>query len=449
MNVLNLLQPTVSMQSATSGAQASQGDLQQVNGQGHFKEQLTFYFNQNQTATEVENVPSSPISAINLSEINTEELSLEQLVALIDSLFEQLEQLKDVELTEDQLQLMNDMNLQLTALLQLLFVHNNMSAIQGDSLTFLQTSETEPSSTNTFNQQLLTKLQDQLLQLQQSVQEGSLKVVDGKQPEQILSAQLQQFQQVLQSTIKEVRSKLIEQIQLADDNMFVVSNAKSAELSLVQLQRLAKESEFLMLNQSVGSDGIEQSLMADQASNGEELLGNLSSFLRTDSGKDLLSLSRPQGTATSFTMASKFADTIQGLVMQKFDISNLNGVTEARLMLTPEHLGAVDVKLSMQNGILTAVFQTENAMAKDAIENQMATLRASLAAQGITVEKVEVTQAAFSAELNWQQQRQQQQQFQDSNRNTDNERESSFDEQLDLNTAIKELGFGRAVNETV
>ncbi|WP_309121285.1 flagellar hook-length control protein FliK [Paenibacillus sp.] len=65
---------------------------------------------------------------------------------------------------------------------------------------------------------------------------------------------------------------------------------------------------------------------------------------------------------------------------------------ETVLKLMPEHLGQVEVKLSIANGQLTAAITTESAMAKEALESNLATLRSSLQSQGVTIERLVVSQ---------------------------------------------------------
>lgn len=87
-----------------------------------------------------------------------------------------------------------------------------------------------------------------------------------------------------------------------------------------------------------------------------------------------------------------FAKEMSGFLVSKLDIVNLQGVSEARISLYPEHLGQVDVRITMQNGQLTAQFMTEHAFAKESLEQQMAQLRSALQSQGLQVSKLEVTQ---------------------------------------------------------
>jgi flagellar hook-length control protein FliK len=66
--------------------------------------------------------------------------------------------------------------------------------------------------------------------------------------------------------------------------------------------------------------------------------------------------------------------------------------TETVIKLLPEHLGQVEVRLSIQNGQLAATITTESAMAKEVLESNLASLRSNLQNQGVTVEKLVVSQ---------------------------------------------------------
>lgn len=92
--------------------------------------------------------------------------------------------------------------------------------------------------------------------------------------------------------------------------------------------------------------------------------------------------------------AQNFSQEMGKFIVSKFDIQQLNGVSEAKIILNPEQLGQVDVKISIQDGQLIAQFVTEKHGAKDILEQQMSQLRSALQAQGLQVEKLEVTQSS-------------------------------------------------------
>lgn len=119
--------------------------------------------------------------------------------------------------------------------------------------------------------------------------------------------------------------------------------------------------------------------------------------------------------------APTFAEDMTQFVVKSFSMNVLaEGVTEAKLSLYPQHLGQVDVKLTMHNGQLIAQFMADSTAGKEMLEGQLAQLRTNLQSQGIHVEKLEVSQnQAFQSGL-FQEQRQQQQSQQSSKQSKGN-----------------------------
>lgn len=120
---------------------------------------------------------------------------------------------------------------------------------------------------------------------------------------------------------------------------------------------------------------------------------------------------KPQGTITAGELAlrtngltpakpaeavpvHRMAQEVEKLVVDRLEILQKQGFTEAKISLTPDHLGKVDIRITMHAGQLVAQFVTEHATAKDMLEQQMAQLRGTLQGQGLTVEKLEVTQSS-------------------------------------------------------
>ncbi len=103
----------------------------------------------------------------------------------------------------------------------------------------------------------------------------------------------------------------------------------------------------------------------------------------------------------------KFGQEMSRFLINKLEIVKAGGMSEARISLNPEHLGQVDVKITMQNGQMVAQFVTEHAFAKESLESQMAQLRTALQSQGLQVGKLEVTQNASLSSHMYQDGRQQ------------------------------------------
>ncbi|CAI6031666.1 hypothetical protein PAECIP112173_00660 [Paenibacillus sp. JJ-100] len=136
--------------------------------------------------------------------------------------------------------------------------------------------------------------------------------------------------------------------------------------------------------------------------------------------------------------ASLFAKEMTQFVVNKLDIVQQKGFSEATISLRPEHLGKLDVQITLQNGQLVARFVTEHVMAKDMLEQQMMQLRSSLQAQGIQVERLEVTQnSALGSEMYQNGGRQQGSQSQQEQRS--NERGEHTDEAMTAAELQEEL----------
>jgi len=151
----------------------------------------------------------------------------------------------------------------------------------------------------------------------------------------------------------------------------------------------------------------------------------------------------------------QFAEQMGKFLIKQFQLTQGNGVSEAKLTLTPEHLGQVDIRIVMQNGQLTAHFMTENAMARDLLENQMSQLRSALNGQGLQVERLEVVQQpASSASTSFMQHDQRQSSSGNGNGSNGRNNGDSYEDpavfaaELERTSFLKEFGFGSSINVT-
>ncbi|QHW30065.1 hypothetical protein GZH47_03910 [Paenibacillus rhizovicinus] len=149
----------------------------------------------------------------------------------------------------------------------------------------------------------------------------------------------------------------------------------------------------------------------------------------------------------------QFASTIQSMVVKEFNVTTANGVSQAQLTLYPEHLGQVNVNISVHNGTLTAQFLTDTVAAKDMLENQMAQLRSALQAQGLQVDKLVVSQTSVQPNLFQDRQGTQGQQQGSAKRNKSNndaiddiEFATDLEDLSAQQAAARDLGLGRGIH---
>lgn len=459
--------------------------------EGGFQQALVQQIN-NESALTGDQTQSSGLASIIaqlevLASQNGEEAApaIEDILSLIDGLVDQLEAPSESEGTLDgQLEELQSMLDALNALLALLGVPVPQAPVQLQDQAQTDIKIEGQAEVEAEMTQVKSGLQDSLLQLQAAVQQGALKQVKGQEPFAIIVSQLQTLASALSEDTVSQDVKDVKELKSASASQTPgwLNAQPSASKDAVQLlQRLSQQAVHpSMIKAAVevtnetsksvqaihpmlvaAAEMTNESSLLQQVVNSEALLSGEETvmpdmtLISPDKAKEFAPiLTRGAAVQTTFVLAEDFAETMNGLIVQRFDVRTLNGISEARLMLFPEHMGQVDVKISMQNGILTAVFQTDTAVAKDMLDNQMAQLRASLQAQGLNVEKLEVTHSPNASGLTHQHAGQGHQGGQSSgnrqgfSNDEKNVTDNAFEADLVEQAAIQGMGYGRAINET-
>ncbi len=78
-------------------------------------------------------------------------------------------------------------------------------------------------------------------------------------------------------------------------------------------------------------------------------------------------------------------------IVKKFELLTKPESSEIKIQLKPEFLGKMTIKLSMEDGVLSAKFVTDNHQVKSMLESNLALFKQQLEAAGIKVEKTEVS----------------------------------------------------------
>lgn len=100
----------------------------------------------------------------------------------------------------------------------------------------------------------------------------------------------------------------------------------------------------------------------------------------------LLRTTSAPGTTDLFTEPEKVLEQI----VKKAEMMVKLNSSEMKIQLQPEFLGKMTIKIAVEEGILTAKFITDSHQVKHMLDSNLNTLRQSLEAQGIRVEKAEV-----------------------------------------------------------
>jgi flagellar hook-length control protein FliK len=101
---------------------------------------------------------------------------------------------------------------------------------------------------------------------------------------------------------------------------------------------------------------------------------------------------------TIFDRVAEFADSIKEQIVLKQVVSNINDqsgqkVNEIKMVLKPENLGSVYIKLEHINGEIKGTIQVTNDSVKDTLKASLPELKAALSNIGMTVNNFDITMA--------------------------------------------------------
>ncbi len=124
------------------------------------------------------------------------------------------------------------------------------------------------------------------------------------------------------------------------------------------------------------------------------------------------------------------ATDVSNMFVKQLKMTNVNGVSEARLILHPQSLGQVNVKIISSSQGITAHFAADTVNGKELLDNQLPQLRAALTQMGLQVDRLEVSQQQQTQQpqFGFQQQREQNrgQQENQQQRNRGDEEQAEF-----------------------
>ncbi|WP_248926371.1 flagellar hook-length control protein FliK [Paenibacillus hamazuiensis] len=127
----------------------------------------------------------------------------------------------------------------------------------------------------------------------------------------------------------------------------------------------------------------------------------------------------------------RFSEEMTQFVVKNLRVTLANGLSEAKISLAPEHLGHVDVKITVHNGQVVAQFMADTVAGKEMLESQLSQLRTNLQSQGIAVDKLEVSQSPNLQSGMFQDSRGQQSQQQSGRQSKGNKSGSGFEAAAD------------------
>lgn len=211
-------------------------------------------------------------------------------------------------------------------------------------------------------------------------------------------------------SIKQKISNLLEElngsIKESSENISVTNNVKvnlnedNSKLSknTEELVNIEEIRDIKVSNQETGYyQGNQQN---NKNSNENLLLGEkvLESVVKPSDNQEIFSISEVNSNTKVFNASLPKTQVLKNIntsdviaqIMEKSKVSVKPDLSEVRILLRPEQLGEVSLKIATQNGIVTAQFIAENQKVKEIIESNFNQLRDMLSEQGVDVGALEV-----------------------------------------------------------
>ncbi len=108
-------------------------------------------------------------------------------------------------------------------------------------------------------------------------------------------------------------------------------------------------------------------------------------------------ISSEKAVPTQIVHANQFDQEVTKFLQTSINVTGSENRMEAAFTLAPKHLGKVDVKVTIQDGQVTAEFLTSTPLGKDLLETHVQALRSALETQGLQVGKIDIAQQSTTA----------------------------------------------------
>lgn len=143
----------------------------------------------------------------------------------------------------------------------------------------------------------------------------------------------------------------------------------------------------------------------DSMSGSEQLLTTVTS---QPDAVDRLGDGRQVRPLASFIVREhEFAQEMSRWMSGQMRLGSRSDVSEARIIMHPEHLGQVHIRLMLEGGVLTGQFVADSLLGRELLESQLTQLRQALGNLGIQVDKLDVSHNDGRSSGMFQDQRQQ------------------------------------------
>ena len=195
--------------------------------------------------------------------------------------------------------------------------------------------------------------------------------------------------------IQEAMAKMAEHNPVAEEDV-VYTNANPTDAVTTDELAVSLENSNVTDMQAVSTETTRDTRQNTPNENAQGNANEQMTFTQTVADRLEQAVAKTDAVTSSYATSESVMNQIQDAIR----VIQTQDMTEMELQLHPASLGNLRIQIAAKEGVVTAVFTTENEAVRAALESQLVTLKENFEQQGVKVEAVEVTVASHAFEQN-------------------------------------------------
>ncbi len=195
--------------------------------------------------------------------------------------------------------------------------------------------------------------------------------------------------------IQEAMAKMAEHNPVAEEDV-VYTNANPSDAVTADELTVSLENSNVTDMQAVSTETTRDTRQNTPNENAQGNANEQMTFAQTVADRLEQAVAKTDAVTSSYATSESVMNQIQDAIR----VTQTQDMTEMELQLHPASLGNLRIQIAAKEGVVTAVFTTENEAVRAALESQLVTLKENFEQQGVKVEAVEVTVASHAFEQN-------------------------------------------------
>lgn len=320
-----------------------------------------------------------------------------QLLEKLEDTLEVLQELPQEMMTPEQQEMMNALIQMLS--LQIIQMEEKLKGTESSIEKLIVSTPAQEKLMNLLHQ-VEQKLKE-MLSIVSSIQFEEAPDIVGVEEKKVF-ADPEKFEQVVKQLAGLIQQLETQQHASGKQTSFqqveqIISLTEKLESQIVKTDSQRNSGENVETSRQVSGSSVSQQHGASGISlepiNLEENSQALTATTTTDTAKVGQAAGRSEPTLPSATVRmSNLIEELGEVLRGAFRLNGTGEGTQIKVSIFPQHLGHLDIRITELNGKIAAQIFTSSLVAKEALDLQVNQLRNALLQQGVTIDKIEITQ---------------------------------------------------------